>query len=70
MKNLLSLLEEQRKEAGLTYKALAIKSGLMQDTVRGIMQGWQSPKIETLRILAGALGIEVKVVARAKGGIR
>ena len=63
-------LEKRRKELKMTYKALAIKSGLMPDTVRGIMQGWQSPKIETLRILAGALGIEVKVVARAKGGIR
>ena len=58
--------EERRKELGLTYKALAIKSGLMPDTVRGIMQGWQSPKIETLQILAGALGIKVKVVAKEK----
>ncbi len=64
------MMEAQRKAMGLTYKALAIKSGLMPNTVRGIMQGWQSPKIETLRVLAGALGIEVKVVARAKGGIR
>lgn len=66
MKNLLSLLEAQRKSMGLTYKKVAIKSGLMPDTVRGIMQGWQSPKIETLRILAGALEIEVKVVAKEK----
>ena len=70
MTKILQDLEEQRKEAGLTYKEVAIKAGIKADTVRGIMQGWQSPKIETLRILAGALGIEVKVVARAKGGIR
>ena len=70
MNDVLSTMEAQRKATGLTYKALAIKSGLMPNTVRGIMQGWQSPKIETLRILAGALGIEVEVVARAKGGIR
>lgn len=70
MKNLLSLLEEQRKEAGLTYKEVAIKAGIKADTVRGIMQGWQSPKYETLLALANALDIEVKVVARAKGGIR
>lgn len=70
MTKILQDLEKRRKELGMTYNALAIKSGLMPNTVRGIMQGWQSPKIETLRILAGALGIEVKVVARAKGGIR
>jgi len=60
-------LEKRRKELGMTYKALAIKSGLMPDTVRGIMQGWQSPKHETLCALADALGIEIEVVARVKG---
>lgn len=70
MKDVLSTMEAQRKAMGLTYKDVSAKSGLMPNTVRGIMQGWQSPKIKTLRILAGALGIEVKVVARAKGGIR
>lgn len=66
MRKITMELEKRRKELGMTYKELAIKSGLMPDTVRGIMQGWQSPKIETLRMLAGALGIEVKVVAKEK----
>lgn len=67
MKNVLALMEAQRKAMGLTYKDVSAKYGLMPNTVRGIMQGWQSPKIETLRVLAGSLGIEVKVVARVKG---
>jgi len=64
MKNALATLEAQRKAMGLTYKALAIKAGLKPDTVRGILQGWQSPKIETLRILADALDMELGVTAR------
>jgi transcriptional regulator with XRE-family HTH domain len=64
MKNVLSTLEAQRKAMGLTYKALAIKAGLMPDTVRGILQGWQSPKFETLRILADTLDVELGVTAR------
>lgn len=63
VKNVLSTLEAQRKAMGLTYKALAIKAGLKPDTVRGILQGWQSPKIETLRILADALDVELGVTA-------
>lgn len=66
MKNALSTLEAQRKAMGLTYKALAIKTGLMPNTVRGILQGWQSPKLETLRILADALDVELGVTANPR----
>ena len=70
MKNVLALMKAQRRAMGLTYKDVSAKSGLMPNTVRGIMQGWQSPKYETLCALADSMGIEIDVVARAKGGIR
>ena len=66
MKNVLALMEAQRRAMGLTYKDMSAKSGLMPNTVRGIMQGWQSPKHETLCALANALDIEVEVVAKTK----
>jgi len=62
----LSTMEAKRRAMGLTYKEVSAKSGLMPNTVRGIMQGWQSPKYETLCALANALDIEVEVVAKTK----
>ena len=58
------VLENARKERGLTYKALGARIGMTPDNVRGILQGWQEPRLESLLLVCRGLGLEVAVVER------
>lgn len=57
-------LETARKERGMTYKELAYRVGLTPDNLRGILQGWQEPKLETLIRICNGLGLKVEVAER------
>ena len=58
------VLENARKERGLTYKALGARIGMTPDNVRGILQGWQEPRLGSLLLVCRGLGLEVAVVAK------
>ena len=57
-------LETARKERQMTYKALANNIGLTPDNLRGILQGWIEPKLETLIRICNGLGLTVTVADR------
>lgn len=46
-----------RREKGLTQEALAEKSGLSQQYISGLENGFRNPTIVTLYELATALGV-------------
>lgn len=54
-------LRELRNIAGLSYEALAEKSGLSVFTICRIETGLCNPRIDTLEYIAGALGCKLVV---------
>jgi len=61
MMELLDLLEEKRKEKGMTYKELAALVGANPDTIRGCLQGWRKSDFYTIRHVAKELGFDIKI---------
>ena len=62
---IISILEDARVSRGLTYKALAFRAGLTPDNLRGILQGWSEPKLDTLLRICSVLKIEVTAAPSA-----
>lgn len=62
--DLITSLEQARKQQGLTYQALALASGLTPLAVRQALQGLTSPRITSVVALAQVLGLEVVIVPR------
>lgn len=54
-------LRELRNIAGLSYEALAEKSGVSVLTIAKIETGLCNPRIDTLEYIAGALGCELVI---------
>ncbi|MFD7994562.1 helix-turn-helix domain-containing protein [Streptomyces mexicanus] len=52
-------LREQRRAAGLSQQALAERVGLDKQAISKIENAHQSPRLDTLWRLAGALGVTV-----------
>lgn len=67
MKKITQELEERRKELGMTYKELAYQSGLRVDTVRGVLQGWQEPKLLTVIAIASSLELGIGLFDKING---
>jgi len=53
-------IAEFRKEKGWTQKDLAEAARLSRGYIAAIEEGNQKPKIKTVVMIAGALGVEVK----------
>src|SRR5207302_3991688 len=54
-----ALLRHHRLEAGLTQQELAERSGISAQAVSALERGWrQSPRRDTVAMLADALGLE------------
>ncbi|GAA1980695.1 ATP-binding protein [Catenulispora subtropica] len=53
-----ALLREERRAAGLTQEELAHRSGVAQRTISDLERGkFPSPRVQTVRLLAGGLGL-------------
>jgi transcriptional regulator with XRE-family HTH domain len=62
-------LAELRKERGLTQEALALSTGVHRNYIGGIERGERSPTVETIAVLADALGVSLgELFARAESG--
>ena len=60
-------LEKRRKELGMTYKELAFEAGIMANTCRGVLQGWQEPNLLTVIAIASSLGLGIGLFDKIKG---
>ena len=56
-----------RKRRGLTQRQLSAKSGVQHAEISRIEGGRGNPTLETINVLAGALGAELKLTAGASG---
>ena len=54
-------LVDARKANGLTQKQLAEKTGITQSDISKLENGGANPSLRTLRRLAAALGMRVKI---------
>ena len=54
-------LVDARKTNGLTQKQLAEKTGITQSDISKLENGGANPSLRTLRRLAAALGMRVKI---------
>ena len=54
-------LEQHRINIRMTYKELAAKAGLKDDTVREILQEHREPKLFTFTAIANCLGMKLHV---------
>ena len=59
MTTLSDMLKLIREERGLTQSELASHSGISRATIQNVESGKQSPTVETLDALAGALGVPI-----------
>ncbi|PRQ04293.1 anaerobic benzoate catabolism transcriptional regulator [Enhygromyxa salina] len=55
-------LRSLRKRRGLSYEILAKRSGLAEDTIRGLERGDCKPDFATLRKLAGGLNMKMSAL--------
>jgi len=61
------LLKEERERCGLSLNVLAQKAGLSRQAISYVEQGVQSPTLDTLLRITGALGVELEsVIERAR----
>lgn len=61
------LLKEERERRGLSLNKLAQKAGLARPTVTYVEQEVQSPTLDTLLRITGALEVELEeIIARAR----
>ena len=56
-----ALLQEARRQAGLTQAELARRAGVPQSTVAKIERGRRDPSLSTLERLVRAAGLELRV---------
>jgi transcriptional regulator with XRE-family HTH domain len=48
-----------RKARGLSVTALAKEAGVSEKTLNNVLRGRHSPRLETLALIAAALGVDV-----------
>lgn len=65
MKEITQDLEKRRKELKMTYKELAYQSGIVPNTVRGILQGWQEPSLRSVISIASSLGLGIGIFVKS-----
>ncbi|NER10423.1 Helix-turn-helix [Muriicola jejuensis] len=63
MENLGNLLKEARQHKGLTQEELADRTNINLRTIQRIENGKNKPRLNTVRSLAGELGIELDSIA-------
>jgi transcriptional regulator with XRE-family HTH domain len=56
-----AIVQEARRRAGLTQRALAERAGTSQAAIARIERGRQSPSIETLQRILHACGLELRM---------
>jgi transcriptional regulator with XRE-family HTH domain len=56
-----TLLQEARRQAGLTQAELALRAGVPQSTVAKIERGRRDPSLTTLERLVRAAGLELRI---------
>ena len=56
-----ALLQEARRQSGLTQAELARRAGVPQSTVAKIERGRRDPSLSTLERLVNAAGLELRV---------
>ena len=56
-----ALLQEARRQAGLTQAELARRAGVPQSTVAKIERGRRDPSLSTLERLVRAAGLELRI---------
>jgi transcriptional regulator with XRE-family HTH domain len=64
-----TLLSEARRGAGLTQRALALRSRVAQPAISRIERGHVSPRVETLDRLLRACGRGIDLVVRPGTGV-
>lgn len=52
-------LAELRRERGLTQEALSLSTGVHRNYIGGIERGERKPTVETIAVLANALGVSL-----------
>lgn len=62
---MVTILEAQRIELGLSRAELAKRAGVARDTVRLVEEGKCRPRVATARKIAGALGLQARDVLSA-----
>lgn len=60
-------IKDISKEKGITINALAEAVGVAQPTLSRIINGKQTPALDTLDKIAGALGVEVYELFKPSG---
>jgi transcriptional regulator with XRE-family HTH domain len=62
-------LAEIRRERGLTQESLSLTTGIHRNYIGGIERGERSPTVETIAVLADALGVSLgELFSHAEGG--
>jgi ribosome-binding protein aMBF1 (putative translation factor) len=56
----------RRQALGLTQRELSVRSGVQQSEISRIEQGEANPTFETIRVIAQALGAELRLVGRTQ----
>jgi transcriptional regulator with XRE-family HTH domain len=64
-----ALLRKARRDAGLTQRQLADRTGVAQPTIARIERGIADPRARTLERLLRACGYELKLEHRAGAGV-
>jgi len=62
VKNVVSLLKQQRESKGWSQRSLASRAGLDPKTVSLIERGDRSPTLFTLSLLSAAMGVRLSKV--------
>lgn len=62
VKNVVSLLKQQRESMGWSQRSLASRAGLDPKTVSLIERGDRSPTLFTLSLLSAAMGVRLSKV--------
>lgn len=68
--NIVRQLADRRRELGMTYSALAARSGVSEPTVNRTLNGRSNPSLSVLLALAGAMGVELKLSAEPAQSFR
>ena len=64
-----NVIRRVRKRLALSQGALGTKAGLRQETISLIENGNSATKIETILTVLAALGLELRISPRSKGGL-